>query len=65
MFYGVPSSWISRTLGSDEAASRFGKKIERFADDHVSSDVASAAQICLPLRARLARLFPELSFEPT
>ena len=51
--------------GIDKAASHLGRKIERLTDYHVRSDVAAAAQICLPLRAQLIRLFPELSFEPT
>ena len=42
-----------------------GRKIERFSDDHVRSNVGAAVQICLPLPAQLARQFPELSFEPT
>ena len=49
----------------DEGVGDGGREIERFSDDHVRSDVAAAAQICLPLRAQLARQFPELSFEPT
>ena len=49
----------------DEGASYFGREIKRLTDYHVRSDVAAAAQICLPLRAQLIRLFPELSFEPT
>jgi hypothetical protein len=64
--------FVSILLGSkerlhvlDEGVCDGGRKIERFSDDHVRSEVAAAAQICLPLRAQLARLFPELSFEPT
>ena len=49
----------------DKGAGDVGREIERLSDDHVRSDVAAAAQICLPLRAQLARQFPELSFEPT
>jgi hypothetical protein len=49
----------------DEGAGNGRREIERLADDHVRSNVAAAAQICLPLRAQLARQFPELSFEPT
>jgi len=49
----------------DEGAGDGGREIKRLTDYHVRSDVAAAAQICLPLRAQLIRLFPELSFEPT
>ena len=48
----------------DEGAGYGGRKIERFSDDHVRSNVGAAVQICLPLPAQLARQFPELSFEP-
>jgi hypothetical protein len=41
----------------DEGASYFGREIKRLTDYHVRSDVAAAAQICLPLRAQPIRLF--------
>jgi hypothetical protein len=65
LFVSIILSSEERLHILDEGAGDSGREVEGFSDDHVRSDVAAAAQICLPLRAQLARLFPELSFEPT